>query len=316
MDRIIYTAADGNYGTQAQVLLKSLAKTQREKTHLIIFGNDWSAKDQERIASLASDVVSAEIREVPDDKFHDVKLKNGFPLATAYNILAPEYLLPDEGRVVYMDADMVVTEDLDHFWEMDMENPVAAVIDAHVYCIGSPSMWRPWREENLDPSTPYLNTGLMVIDGPRWREAQITQRTLEFLRRYELPCVDQDAINLVLKGDFDHLEPRYNSMPYHLLSLFRYADIAERFEDVDAAITRPAIIHFHRSFLGKPWTVGATHPATQVWRSLAREVNPKWRPSIDVRNYVRNTAAKFAGMAKVDERSVEMARVSVGSKKM
>ena len=71
-----------------------------------------------------------------------------------------------------------------------------AVLDAHIVWAASPPMWRPWREESIAPLTPYLNTGMMLIDLAKWREQKLTERTLSFLAKYELPCVDQDAINL------------------------------------------------------------------------------------------------------------------------
>jgi lipopolysaccharide biosynthesis glycosyltransferase len=166
-------------------------------------------------------------------------------------------------------------------------------------------MWRPWKEEGLEPLTPYLNTGLMLMDLDRWRADKLTERTLEYLEKYELPCVDQDALNLALRGKFDRLHPRYNSMPYHHLKMLRYLDTVESDAVIGEAITQPAVIHYHRSFFGKPWTFGCTHPGVALWRSLADEVRPGWRKQFDLMGSARAFAARKAKMTTLDARSCE-----------
>ena len=315
MSRIlIYTAADGNYALQAQVLFSSIIKTHTCEVHLIIFGNGWKPRDLKRITLMQTDMASVEVRVIDSAQFSNVKLTRGFPLATAYNVLAPEYLLQNEARAIYMDADMVVMEDLTSLWEHQLDTAVGAVLDAHIVWMSSPSMWRPWREEKVDPMTPYLNTGLMLIDLERWRKENLTGRTLEYLEKYTLPCVDQDALNFALNGAFDQLHPRYNSMPYHLLKMFRYVDAVDPDQRIGEAITNPAVVHFHRSFFGKPWTYFSTHPGTKMWRTLASEVHPRWRKKIDFMSVARARAANYAGMTVVDDRSVAYTLKSVKDK--
>ena len=302
----IYTAADGSYFLQAQTLMMSLVKTQVSATKLVIFGNNWTNKELQALKNLETSNLSTEVIEVDHNQFSNIKLTNKFPLATAYNVLAPRFLISGQARALYVDADVVVTEDLDDLFAMTLTTPVAAVLDAHIGWIASPSMWRPWREEGIAPLAPYLNTGVMLIDIESWNKAEISERILEYLERYELPCVDQDAINLVLRGKFDQLAPRYNLMPYHYLWKFRYVDAISSDLEIGDAIQNPAIIHFHRSFLGKPWTYGAIHPATKLWRSLADEAHPRWRKHFDWSGLARRKAAKFAKMLEIDSRAKQI----------
>ena len=300
---LIFTGADGNYALQAQVWMLSLVKTQKSAVRVVVFGNGWGTKDQSAMKALENELVKVEFKAVDASRFASVQLKNGFPLATAYNVLAPLYLLGEESRAIYMDADMVVTEDLSPLWEMQLATSIGAVLDAHIVWMASPSMWRPWKEEGLEPLTPYLNTGLMLMDLNQWRAEKLTERTLQFLEKYELPCVDQDALNLALRGRFDQLHPRYNSMPYHHLKMLRYLDTVENDTVIGEAITQPAVIHYHRSFFGKPWTFGCTHPGVALWRSLADEVQPGWRKQFDLMGSARAFAAKKAKMTTRDARS-------------
>jgi lipopolysaccharide biosynthesis glycosyltransferase len=309
--RLVYTAADSNYLLQAKVFLRSMSYTQIEPTHLLVFGSGWNQTQRDELAAHAFNHLSVEVRDVDPEKHRDIRLTNGFPLATAYNILAPQTELPVGVRAAYFDADMVVRRDLGELFAMPMKYAVGSVIDAHVAMVGGPSMWRPWREEKIDPRLPYLNTGALLIDVDRWNSERLTQRTLEFLEKYDLPCVDQDAINLALRGEFDLLRPAFNSMPYHIMKLLRTVDLVESLEDIEEAITDPVVVHFHRSFLGKPWTYGSTHPARKLWTNLADECDIKWRKKLDLMSWARGFAANKAKMSILDDRASKMIKLSV-----
>jgi lipopolysaccharide biosynthesis glycosyltransferase len=309
--RLVYTAADSNYLLQAKVFLRSLSYTQTEPTHLLVFGSGWNQAQRDELAAHAFNHLSVEVRDVDPEKHRDIRLTNGFPLATAYNILAPQTELPVGVRAAYFDADMVVRRDLGELFAMPMKYAVGSVIDAHVAMVGGPSMWRPWREEKIDPRLPYLNTGALLIDVDRWNSERLTQRTLEFLEKYDLPCVDQDAINLALRGEFDLLRPAFNSMPYHIMKLLRTVDLVESLEDIDEAITDPVVVHFHRSFLGKPWTYGSTHPARKLWTNLADECDSQWRKKLDLMSWARGFAANKAKMSILDDRASKMTKLNL-----
>jgi lipopolysaccharide biosynthesis glycosyltransferase len=300
---LIFTGADGNYALQAQVLMHSLVKTQHQKVRLMVFGNNWKARDVSKMYSLQNDLVSVEFITVDPSNFAQIRLMNDFPLATAYNIIAPLHSFENESRILYLDADTLVTKDLSDLWNSELSSSVGAVIDAHIVWMASPSMWRPWREEQIEPLTPYLNTGMMLIDLNAWRSQEISERTLFFLNKYDLPCADQDALNLVLRGNFDQIHPRFNSMPYHHFTHLRYLDTVESDYLIGEAITNPAIIHYHRSFFNKPWNYGCSHPGSEIWRQFASEVRPHWRKKLHLMGLARSFAANQANMTALDSRT-------------
>lgn len=295
----IYTAADGSYALQAAVLFKSLAETQASNVVLTILGNNWSRSQRVLLEASTSANCTFEVIEVPDALGEKVNLTRNFPLPVVYNLLGPLKFFQDQTRILYMDADTMVRNDLQRLYRREMGSAVAACIDAHSSFVASPSMWRPWREESIPPLAPALNTGVMLIDVGRWNEARITERSLELLSRYTMPCIDQDALNIVLQGEFDRLEPRYNQMPYHYLPMWRYADVFEKSDAINEALDNPVVVHFHRSFLGKPWNVGCYHPRRKEWRSLARRIKRGWLPKLSLMELARGQAARVSGMARI-----------------
>jgi hypothetical protein len=66
----------------------------------------------------------------------------------------------------------------------------------------------------LSPSTPYCNTGVMVMNLKRWRTEEIARGALEYIRKFP-QCVrypDQDGLNAVLAGAWGLLDPKWNVM--------------------------------------------------------------------------------------------------------
>jgi len=53
----------------------------------------------------------------------------------------------------------------------------------------------------------------------------------------------------------------------------RSVHVLENSVENQDAIKDPALIHFQRSFLFKPWVRGCTHPTRELWTSLASEVS-------------------------------------------
>ena len=307
----VVTAADDAYQPQAEVLARSLALSQTAPTHLTVLGTGWTSAQESRLAEAGLGRLEVEVIEPIDPRAAQVPvLRHGFPPAATYSVLAAELSQFDgERRIVYLDADTIVREPLHEIVAREMTSPVAAVADAHIAMMGMPSMWRPWREEGVDPTAPYLNTGVMVIDVDLWRTRGVTDDVFRLLSKYPLPCVDQDALNLLLAGSFDRLEPRWNLMPYHLMRLLRTSDLVEDVDELDDAIANPGIIHYHRSFLGKPWQIGCTHPGRGLWRTLARDLG--WRRrSVSVRDLVRNAGARAVGMSSLDPRAGRLANLA------
>ena len=304
---VVVTAADQNYVAQVCVMAHSLAKSQVHRLRLIVLGTGWNSASLTDLRRAAGESIDVMLVEPDDPRTQNFSNSGyGFPPAATYSVLAAGLEdLDGVERFVYMDADVLVMEDLEPLFRMTLDRPVGAVVDAHVSLNGMPSMWRPWREELVDPMSPYLNTGVMVIDRERWMSAGITERVFDLLGRYDLPCVDQDALNLVLGGSFHRLAPRWNLMPYHLMRLLRTSDLVERDVDIAEAITRPAVVHYHRSFLGKPWQIGCTHPARAAWREVAAELGFS-RRSLSLRDVVRNFGASRVGMSVLDSRAAQL----------
>ncbi len=172
----------------------------------------------------------------------------------------------DIDRLLYLDADTIVTGKLDPLITMDMgEHPVAMCMDSLVR--------RHKMRLGFDMADYYYNSGVMLFSMKKWRERRCSERIADHVKNvrawYASP--DQDLINVVLKGEIMKLSPRYNIQPaylaFSLRSYFRtfggkgfYAP-----EEMRAGLTSPVIYHFFR-FVGEfPWHRDNVHPDNDIF---------------------------------------------------
>ncbi|ERN05499.1 hypothetical protein AMTRI_Chr12g268360 [Amborella trichopoda] len=142
------------------------------------------------------------------------------PLNYARIYLA-DLLPPSVPRVVYLDSDLVVVDDIAKLWAIDLDNQVLA---APEYCHANFTKYFTdafWADPELtktfkDRSNKacYFNTGVMVIDLSKWREGGYTQRLESWMevqkgkRIYELGSLP--PFLLVFAGKVRAVEHRWN----------------------------------------------------------------------------------------------------------
>ena len=114
-------------------------------------------------------------------------------------ILLPELLPETARRLVYLDADMLCVGDLAPLWNANLE-------ERAVGALLNPGNLRLSRGLGLS-HTRYLSAGTLVIDVAKWREQKLTQRVLKAYRKHgaRFSLLEEDALNLVLDGDFTEL---------------------------------------------------------------------------------------------------------------
>jgi lipopolysaccharide biosynthesis glycosyltransferase len=100
--------------------------------------------------------------------------------------------------------------------------------------------------EALPRVRDYFNAGVLLIDLKRWREEQVTERAMDYLRQNPKTLfMDQDALNVACDGRWKRVETRWNFQDHEKTNVL----------DLETS-RRPAIIHFVTD--QKPWKPGST----------------------------------------------------------
>jgi lipopolysaccharide biosynthesis glycosyltransferase len=148
---------------------------------------------------------------------------------------------PDVERILYLDCDMLVREDIGWLFDLDLEgNAIAAVRDpVGALITGQRDLRR--NRDLFDPADYYFNAGMVLIDVAKWREANILGRMEEAYASGVMQRIyyDQDLLNLIFKRQWLKLPWRWNVV-----------DARHAHDGVD-----PAIVHYTGET--KPWAIFA-----------------------------------------------------------
>ncbi len=177
--------------------------------------------------------------------------------------LAPEL----DGRIVYIDCDTAVTGDLTELMTIDMQgNTVGMVMDSLMTTKCKTAVGIAGKER-------YYNSGVILIDLAQWKKRQCSGRILSHIKNVRTyGTVDQDVLNIELKGEILALPVEYNLQPIHLdypyrtyAGVYKHKETYYKKEEIEKAVNAPKIVHYLR-YLGEgPWNEGTLHPCTKYF---------------------------------------------------
>ena len=128
-------------------------------------------------------------------------------------------LLPDiPDKVIYLDTDVVVNNDIEPFFNMDIENyELAAVKDAFNW--SDPKRWF---------MKFYFNAGVLLLNIKKIKETKMFEKTRKYCRYRKMLYMDQDALNLSAKKVL-RLPLKYNSKDkyYPEIVLHHFCNVRE-----------------------------------------------------------------------------------------
>ena len=307
-DPIVLCAADDNYAKPLAVMLHSAATNLRVGNHLNIVLMDGGISESSWVGlreTLLDLPITIHVLQPDRDEISDLGTSHHITHTAYFRLLAAR-LLPDSiDKVIYLDSDVLVKDDLMELWDMQLaDNYCLAAIDiacpfvdayaaekkykaqkaykslkSAIPHFAAISPISNWRELSLDGSAHYFNSGVMVLNLARWREESIDQKLLACLRdnaKY-VWCWDQYALNVVFAGQWKPLPSRWNQ-GFHV---FEYPDETyspiSQYEFTDMR-DNPAVIHFTTEF--KPWDFRPHHPLRgKFYDALDQTAWSGWRPA-------------------------------------
>lgn len=175
----------------------------------------------------------------------------------------------DIKKIIYIDADTIILDDIHELYELEFNNPIAAVLDANY----------DFYENNILKYTggaTYFNAGVMIINIDSFIEMLGSVNVNAFLKK-NYPLADQDILNYIFGRNYYILQPKYNASFKYRHSHKRNIEIwvGKKFQyDLDSleeASNRPVIIHFTTSLLGRPWENDSLDRNTKEWRDLLKK---------------------------------------------
>ena len=167
-------------------------------------------------------------------------------------------------KVLYLDGDLLVKEDLTGLFETDIAGKyLAAVVDSETVYV---------QNEYISSVQDYFNSGVMLLNLELMRKDNLSEVLIETkMKLQDSNLMDKNVFNSVCDRRIVTLPIRYNFLPVNLVRYYgkwTLQDINERYgtsyKDEGALFSDAAIIHF--SGKDKPWKNDSVSFADEWYR--------------------------------------------------
>lgn len=287
---IVYSSSD-SYCEIAGISILSLLENNKavEEINLFMIDNSISAENKSRLEQMVAGFGRKLTYLMPPDieKLSHTTINVGrWNISTFYRLFLPTMLPETVNRVLFIDCDTLVLQDLSSLWEMDMGDKWIYGVDD---CRGA-----AYRTNlGLEKTANYINNGVMLIDIQAWRKNNVEQMFLQFIESHQgdITFVDQGVQNGVLSklNRSGLLHPKYNCLTvffdfdYNNLIKLRRPPVPGDPKEYKEATDNPAIVHFQSCFRSglRPWVVGCKHkyaPAFLSYKAMSPWKDEPMRP--------------------------------------
>lgn len=259
----IVCCADHNYVMPCGVMLKSLflnnCKT-KIRIHLIV-DKTITNDDIDSIRTIVETESGGSLSvynfdEIGFDVFPNLGNHTHISKAAYYRLFLASILPLEIEKVLYLDVDLVVLDNLSDLWDTNIVNyAFGGVIDQETDAIEHYNRMKYKKEDGM------MNSGVLLINLKYWREHSLENCFLDFIIQHQdrIRYHDQDVLNCVLHGQKILLPLKYNvqSAFYYRKDIVKY-DMDKYQNEVEEAKRNPVILHFSTNV--KPWNEDCFHP--------------------------------------------------------
>jgi len=261
----IVCAINESYVLPLAVMLESLKKHLRANWRPVLY-LIHTGIPQARLSVISSIIETYSI--IPSaTQIAAAPCDSHFPPEASFPLLIPELLPDDIQRALFLDADMLILDDVVKLWEIPLDECVlAAAPDTAVPYCSAPRGVNGWQRLGIPADAPYFNGGVLVIELERWRRREVTKRVHEYFKQTRDPIdfLHQGVLNALLWNDWKCVNSRWNLL----------ASVAGRPHDRSAsdAWRQPGIVHFAGRM--KPWRAPIGGPFDVAYRKVLESLLP------------------------------------------
>lgn len=250
MDTIdLLVSVDETYLKRLRTMLFSIYvnnATESFRVHVLHGGIDVDAR--ERFADDMGTIgFGCAFYEIDDELLAEAPVTDRYPREMYFRFVAP-LVLPEEcKRVLYLDPDILVINEVRPLWEVDLEGKAFAAA-AHTQKTDLATYANNLR---LNTERPYYNSGVFVMDVPAYRKIFSLDEMYGFIdqRRRMLVLPDQDMFNALFE---EHIHPVDDVVwNYDARNFSTYLLRSGGEADTDWVLSHTAILHYCGS--PKPW---------------------------------------------------------------
>lgn len=216
MDDIIsiVLACDKNYAPHVVVVASSILAHTQSKVWFHILGDSIDEITLNRMrASIERKNVDVSFYDIDSSETCNVYTSDHISKAAYLRLMIGDILPSNINKVIYLDVDLVVCKDIKELWEVDMHDHVLAAVPDYGILSSRKSLVEKQKSFGWKRDNGYFNSGVLVINLDKWREQGYGTNVLNISQTYNFRHHDQDALNLVVDGNWEQLDLSWNVIP-------------------------------------------------------------------------------------------------------
>ena len=254
----IVFACDSNYAQHVTVAMMSILKNTTDPARIVFYlmddQIDIAVKKKIR-ASIEQAHAAIHFCEVAADQFASFFVSGQLSRASYFRLEMGHLLPRAVEKVIYLDCDLLVLDDIAALWDYDMGgHPLAAVMDLGIMASGKD--WRGKQKQlGFSKNDSYFNAGVLMVNLKVWREHDYGRQAEQLAASHAYRHHDQDALNALFHRNWQTVPLRWNVIPpvwYLFLKILRRRDF--RCLAVEAR-RHISILHYAGGY--KPWEYDA-----------------------------------------------------------
>lgn len=267
----IMLATDENYTPQTGITILSALENRvsEVKYSFYIFTSNVFSKDTvDKFDRIVSSYPSCSITymKMDDDLFSDVKLNISHITHPTFYRLVAGSKLPMFDKIIYLDSDVIVEQDLVEYFSTDLTGYYIAGVKGASYHWPADGNKKYCADNGLPSIDQYVNAGVLIFNLKEIRDDDVESEFVQ-LSKLGLRSQDQDVINRACYNKIRHLPYKYNCMvakyesaPEQLLKVFTR-------DEINQANNCPVITHYAAE--KKPWA-DLSCPLSDRWWYFAK----------------------------------------------
>lgn len=273
----IVLAADNKYVPYVTVTIQSIIENSNTdyKYDIIILDSNISTENQKKVSKeFSSGRISIRFYNVKSYlENRNLFVHRHFTVEIYYRLLMQD-IMKGYDKVVYLDSDLVVLDDVAKLYETDIgENYIAAVVDADFAgCYkGVDPDRKEYYEKVLRMANPYhyFNSGVLVMNLTQFRKNITVKDIFDLAESKKWLFPDQDVLNVICEGHVYYLDAAWNvMMNWKDANSSRLATLRlaphQMYQDYLDSRKHIKIAHF--AGFQKPWNVPDCDFAEYFWK--------------------------------------------------
>lgn len=189
MKTAVYSGTRNLYPAMCTAAKSLLCNSSVDQIYFLIEDDKFPEKLPKKIKTLN---VSGQSFFAPNS----ANCKTPFSYMAMLRVCYAKYF-PELDKVLQLDVDTVVVDNIDELWDVDLKDKYFAAVEEYY------STYKPFGKK-------YYNIGVAMFNLDEIKKDGMDDRMIEYLNRVKVPYIDQDACNKYLIGKSVDLPVRFN----------------------------------------------------------------------------------------------------------